>query len=324
MFRLSLLLFAAVSTLAAGCRHHGCNDCDSDGRRTLGDRLRDRQDDRRDGRRRDDGRTSDPSVIPPRGEFIPATPLPVTPSRSSTFDSTLSLPPPRISEKPPKTVPADPTGPSNRTLLLPDPLLLAPSSTVAPGILGEPIQPELLHPATKDLEGIQSTSSQLSTDLPAGSPRAPLGFESFAMVPGQDNVASGKKPSLEGLEALKTNGFKTVLYLHAADADLSAAKETVEKRELKFVALQVTSANLGAASNTFAEQLQNATSTPLFVYDADGIRAGTLWYLQFRKVEMLSDEVARIRAGTLGLNEASTSREYESYRLATQEQLVKR
>ena len=144
------------------------------------------------------------------------------------------------------------------------------------------------------------------------------------MVPGQDNVASGKKPSLEGLDALKTNGFKTVLYLHAVDADLSAAKETVEKRGLKFVALPVTPATLGAASKTFAEQLQDATSKPLFVYDIDGIRAGTLWYLQFRKVEMLSDEVARIRAGTLGLYDASSSREYESFRLATQEQLAKR
>ncbi len=327
MFRLSLLLVATVSTFTAGCRHHSCNDCDSGGRRSLGDRLRDRQDERRDGRRRDDG-TSDPAiqpgVIPPRGEFIPATPLPVTPSRSSTFDPTLSLPAPRISEKPPKTVPADPSGPSNRTLLLPDPLLFAPSSSVAPGILGEPIQPELLGSSVKESDSTKSTSSKLSTDLPASTPLVPLGVESFAMVPGQDNVASGKKPTLEGLDALKSSGFKTVLYLHAVDADLSAAKETVEKRGLKFVSLSVTPANLGAASKSFAEQLQDAASKPLFVYDVDGIRAGTLWYLQFRKVEMLSDEVARIRAGTLGLNSASASREFDSFRLATQEQLTKR
>jgi len=318
VFRLSLALFALLGLLAGGCRH--CRtSCDD--RKPLCERIRDRFDDRADGRRRDTGTDRDraipPGVIPPRGETIPATPLPVTPGRSERieFDPTATLPPPkRSSEKlpvdlPPSSVPSDPvlTVPApNRTLLLPDPLLqdplkTAPAKSETSGILGDPI---LAEPAKSDLP--------------------PAGIEAFAAVPGQDNVASGKKPTLEGLDALKAKGFKTVLYIHGPDADVSAAKETVEKRGLKFVALSVSPQTLGDACKTFAEQLKDATSKPLFVYDLDGARAGSLWYLQFRKVEMLNDEVARIRAGALGLQDATDSELQKQFWLAIQEQLANR
>jgi hypothetical protein len=42
---------------------------------------------------------------------------------------------------------------------------------------------------------------------------------------------------------------------------------------------------------------------PVFVYDRDGALAGGLWYLWFRLVEESPDDVARIRARSLGLRE---------------------
>ena len=330
MSRFPILVLAVAAFCGSGCRH-SCQD-----RRSFCERVRDRFDDRRDGQRRDTSTDREPSgVIPPRGETIPATPLPVTPRNSNTidWDPNASLPAPkRSSEKIlpsdlPRSVPSDPLlvvppGPSNRTLLLPDPLLQDPLKTIpkdpTSGILGEPIQPDAVKPA----EDVKSISPDTKTDLPTDAP--PVGVESFAAVPGQDNVAGGKKPTVEGLDALKSKGFKTVLYLHAPDADTSAAKELVEKRGLKFVALAVSPQTLGDAGKTFAEQLKDAASKPLFVYDLDGVRAGSLWYLQFRKVDLVNDDVARIRAGALGLRDANASEEQKQFWIAIQNQLAQR
>ena len=325
---LPLILFAACS--AGCCRHHCRTQCDD---QRLGGRIRDRIEDRQEGRRRDPGIDSDraipPGVIPPRGETIPATPLPVTPSRSNFIESEVGvIPPIRIAEKsphdlPPRTVSSDPVllpplGAPNRTLLLPDPLLADPLRTItpktepAPGIFGEPIIPATISESPK----IDSNG-----DLPS---RAPAGVESFAAVPGQDRVSSGRKPTLEGLDALKLQGYKTVLYLHAPDADHSAAKETVEKRGLTFVAIAVAPETLAEAAKAFGAQLNDATAKPLFVYDLDGIRAGSLWYLQFRTVDLLGDEPARIRAGSLGLQDPEKSEEQKRFWIALQNLLAKR
>ncbi len=326
---LPLLLFVL---LGLGCRHHCRSNCDD---HRLGDRLRDRIEDRQDGRRRDPGTDSDraipPGVIPPRGETIPATPLPVTPSRSNfvEWDPTAAVPAPnRISRKPsldlpPSSVPSDPIlavppGAPNRTLLLPDPLLLNPLRSVpvkpetSSGIFAEPILPAAVAESAKP-------PVEAKGDLPA-----PVGVDAFAPVPGQDKVASGRKPTLEGLDALKAQGYKTVLYLHAPDADLSAAKETVEKRELTFAAIAVSPQTLAEAGKAFAAQLKDATAKPLFVYDLDGIRAGSLWYVQFRTVDLLGDDAARIRAGSLGLQDPEKSEEQKRYWIAIQDLLAKR
>lgn len=330
MFRILPLILLA--TLTAGCRHHCRHGCDD---HRLGDRLHERIDDRRDGRRRDPGIDADraipPGVIPPRGETIPATPLPVTPSRSNFVEvDPILAPPARVTEKapldlPPATVPSDPVltippgSAPNRTLLLPDPLLLDPlrpapsKAEPAPGIFGEPIIPATI------AETLPRVSSESKGVLPA-----PVGVDAFAPVPGQDKVAGGRKPSLEGLDALKSQGYKTVLYLHAPDADLTAAKETVEKRGLAFAAIPVSPESLAQASKAFAEQLKDATAKPLFVYDLDGIRAGSLWYVQFRTVDLLGDEAARIRAGSLGLQDPEKSDEQKRFWIAIQDLLAKR
>ncbi len=333
MSRFPILALAAVAFFGTGCRHN-CKD-----HRSFCERVRDRFDDRRDGQRRDTSTDREPvnpsGVIPPRGETIPPTPLPVTPRNSNAidWDPNASLPAPkRSSEKIlpsdlPRSVPSDPLlvvppGPPNRTLLLPDPLLQDPLKTnprdPTSGILGEPIQPDNV----KLNEETKLIAPDSKTDLPTDAPA--VGVESFAPVPGQNNVAGGKKPTVEGLDALKSKGFKTVLYLHAPDADMSAAKELVEKRGLKFVALAVSPQTLGDAGKIFAEQLKDAASKPLFVYDLDGVRAGSLWYLQFRKVDLVNDDVARIRAGALGLKDADTSEEQKQFWIAIQTQLAQR
>ena len=55
-----------------------------------------------------------------------------------------------------------------------------------------------------------------------------------------------------------------------------------------------------------------------------GIAFGSLWYLTFRDVELLSDDAARVRAGKLGLQGPADSAEAKAFWLAVQEFLSKR
>lgn len=330
MVRFIIGLLALICLFSTGCRH-GRTSCQD--HRSLCERIRDRFDDRRDGNRRDPGPTAGgtlrdpvlpPDVIPPRGESIPATPLPTTPNRTnfSEFDS---LPEPRRSSDklpllgPPLSVPSDPvlvTPKENqpRKLLLPDPLLQKPLEKQSPsndsGIFDAPI-----------LSNSEATppKSESKSDLPPETISS--GIDGFAPVAGQDRVAGGRKPTLDGLDALKSKGYKTVLYLHESKADIGAIRDAVESRGMKFVGLTVTPEALGQSAPMFAEQLKDATSKPLYVFDLDGTRAGSLWYLHFRKVELLAHDVARIRANSLGLKDGTDSDLQKQFWLAIQTEL---
>ena len=56
----------------------------------------------------------------------------------------------------------------------------------------------------------------------------------------KEGLASGRKPSLDGFDALKQAGFRTVLYLHAAGADWSAAEGDRDQARAAFVAIETT------------------------------------------------------------------------------------
>jgi hypothetical protein len=62
---------------------------------------------------------------------------------------------------------------------------------------------------------------------------------------------------------------------------------------------------LQQASEEFDRIVNHKPNHPLFVYDADGLRVGSLWYLYFRVVDRLADDAARRKAATLGLREES-------------------
>jgi hypothetical protein len=133
----------------------------------------------------------------------------------------------------------------------------------------------------------------------------PVGIPEFApALP--ERVASGRKPTLDGLDWLKANGYKAALALRRPGESESADRKQLEQRGLKPLSLEVSPATLTAATvEAFARTVSDPSSQPLFVYDADGSLAGPLWYLYFRRVERLTDEVARLRAGRLGLRESA-------------------
>jgi hypothetical protein len=137
-----------------------------------------------------------------------------------------------------------------------------------------------------------------SATLPAGIPDL-----AFALA---DRVANGRKPFLDGLDWLKANGYRGALLLRRPNEPDAADRKQFEQRGLAFTSLAVSPETLSPATiDEFARLVSNSATQPLFVYDANGSLAGPLWYLYFRKVERLSDDAARIRAGRLGLRDPS-------------------
>ncbi len=73
---------------------------------------------------------------------------------------------------------------------------------------------------------------------------------------------------------------------------------------MKYVSLDVSPRTLTKeTTQTFNRAVRDIPGQPVFIYDRDGALAGGLWYLYFRTAEQCSDDVARIRAGSLGLRE---------------------
>jgi len=148
--------------------------------------------------------------------------------------------------------------------------------------------------------------------MPSGPPAAaaaplsdlPVGIAQFAVVKDK-KVASGLRPMLDdGLEWLRRNGYRTVLHLRSPGEDDTADRTQVEKRGMRYLALEVSPTTLTRKTvEEFSRTVNDAAGYPLFVYDRDGALAGALWYLHFRLTERDPDETARVRASGLGLRE---------------------
>jgi protein tyrosine phosphatase (PTP) superfamily phosphohydrolase (DUF442 family) len=188
-------------------------------------------------------------------------------------------------------------------VLLPDPVPGTGSSrSTLPGFLGGPANP--------------ATEPRVA---PRGSD-APTGLVGYTRV--KEGLASGRKPSLDGFDALKQAGFRTVLFLHAADADWSSAKEIATQRGLAFVAIETTPEKLTSAIEQFNATVADTARHPIYVCDEDGLRTGIVWYLHFRTAESLNDDSARVRARPLGLTDEGD--EAKAFAVAAQRYLENR
>jgi hypothetical protein len=223
-------------------------------------------------------------------------------------------------------------GPSGTSNFPPPSLDLRPSNP-SPKPAPEVLPPDPL-PGTGSSRGSAADASRFGT---LGPPVRAQGTEppftakaattTTAGLPGYVKVkaglASGRKPTLEGFDALKQAGYRTVVYLHGSGADVSSAKEVVAKRGLTFVAIETTPERLTAALDTFNAVVADKARQPAYVFDDhDGVRAGAIWYLHFRTAEAMNDDAARVRARPLGLTEAGD--EAKAFALATQRYLEAR
>lgn len=135
------------------------------------------------------------------------------------------------------------------------------------------------------------------------SPALPVGIPQFAIA--REGVSSGLTPQADGIDWLRANGYRTVLHLHPAGVDDGSARKAVESRGMTFLSLTVSPESLAQAAEEFNRIVNHKPNQPVFVYDKDGIRAGSLWYLYFRVVDRLADDAARRKATDLGLRETT-------------------
>ena len=131
----------------------------------------------------------------------------------------------------------------------------------------------------------------------------PVGIPQFATA--MDNVTSGLRPSLDdGLDWLQARGYRTVVQIRLPGETDATDRKQVEKRGMKYLSIEVSPQTLTKAMiQDFSRIVRDTSGQPVFIYDRDGALAGALWYLYFRTAEQFPDDVARVRAGALGLRE---------------------
>jgi protein tyrosine phosphatase (PTP) superfamily phosphohydrolase (DUF442 family) len=136
----------------------------------------------------------------------------------------------------------------------------------------------------------------------------PVGLSNFQLVKGKGGVAAGLKPTPDGYEWLAKSGYKSVVFANAPAADVAPVKAVCEAAGLKFVGIPTGPETMTAATAAFDEAV-SAKDGPVYVCDDTGLRAGTLWYAHFRRVDLSSPDTAKVRAGGLGLGDTDTNPE---------------
>lgn len=175
-----------------------------------------------------------------------------------------------------------------------------------PGDTREPEQRRDLPPSIKLYapEPIDKETPKLDTEpLLDKKPIAQRGFPAIAQfAEAQKNVYAGLRPSLDGLDWLQANSVQTVVQIRLFGEDDSADRKQVEKRNMRYVAFEVSPDVLTKEkTDEFVKLIRDGAKQGIFVYDEDGALAGAMWYLQQRFGEFLEDEPARLNARQLGL-----------------------
>jgi len=213
------------------------------------------------------------NLIPPQGIPMEGAP-PISPvPRGVAPDNGSELllpqnPPGRARSEYPRVVPADPRG----------------------AILGSPdvIERPRVVEADPPVDARSAPHSEVA-----------IGITDFVQV--KDGLSSGQRPTLDGLDWLKTRGYKTVVYLRGPNDDDTTDRRQVERRDMKFVSLLVTPDTLTSTwADEFNQLLGDTGSRPIFVYATDSQVAGVAWYLHLRTAEFLTHDEARVRASRLG------------------------
>ena len=125
-------------------------------------------------------------------------------------------------------------------------------------------------------------------------------------------LAGGSVPSVAGLGWLAEKGYRTVLDLRPSGEVAPAFIAEAAGRGLRYVALPVNLETLDPDRLArFQFELAAPEARPLFFFDADGSRAGALWYIRRVTVDRVDAQIARREAEEIGLKDQAT------WRLAT-------
>jgi hypothetical protein len=134
----------------------------------------------------------------------------------------------------------------------------------------------------------------------------PTGIAAFAEV--KTGVTTGRRPEIEGLDWLHEQKYRTVIHLKKPGDDDTTDRRQVEKREMQYVALEVSPEKLTKEwLDDFNRRVADADTRPIFVYAGDPNAAYAVWYLHLRTVENLTHDEARLRAGRYGSKDENSA-----------------
>lgn len=170
-------------------------------------------------------------------------------------------------------------------------------------------QPAKTRPLPPDLAEQRQTEPATipPQSVPEKSWGLPVGIPFYFEVK-ENAAATGHRPDPEGLDWLKSHGFRTVFHLRQPGAARSADREQVEKHGLRYESLEMLPTDFGKSLfERFCQIVTDKQMQPVFVYDDDGTRAGPLWFAYLHIVEKLPLELARTRAELYGYNESGTA-----------------
>src|SRR5271157_4783820 len=144
------------------------------------------------------------------------------------------------------------------------------------------------------------TGTAMPAPEPASSAGGAPGISRFVAV--DLKLAAGSVPSAAGLDWLTEKGYKTLVDLReSSETDLPFIGEAT-RRGLRYIALPVNLKSIDRAHVArFNFELAMGEARPLYFFDSDGTRAGTLWYIRRLAVDRVNTEIARREAEDLGL-----------------------
>jgi hypothetical protein len=126
----------------------------------------------------------------------------------------------------------------------------------------------------------------------------PAGIADFADV--KDGVSTGQRPTIDGLDWLKSKRIKTLVYLRLANEDDTTDRRQVELRSMKYASKVVSPQTLTKEwMDEFNRLVSDSPSQPIFVY-GDRSLSGAVWYAHLRMVDYLTHDEARVRARRYG------------------------
>ncbi len=132
-------------------------------------------------------------------------------------------------------------------------------------------------------------------------PLAP-GVRHFAAV--RPGISGGSAPARDGLDWLKDKGIKSLVDLRAASEVEPGFADGVKARGFRYVALPIDVSKPDVAKlAAFRDEVTRAENQPVYFFDADGTRAGLIWYVHRLTFDKVDAQLASREAEELGLTE---------------------
>ena len=82
----------------------------------------------------------------------------------------------------------------------------------------------------------------------------------------EDRIFTGLRPKLDGLDWLQGNGVKVVINIRLPDKDDSADRTQVEKRNMRYIAFEVSPQSLTKEkADEYVKLIRQSSDQPIFV-----------------------------------------------------------